>query len=151
MTKYYFKTNQFGLTDKGIHLLRNGFNYETIEFSQIKKAEIRKANELNNWIVILIIGLVLLTPGVYMAVRIIDAILNGDVSTRSARMVLFLFIPLIGGYFIYTSLQTGTVLEINYGRNKKSKFSLRKISDNREIEDFKSLMKNRLNSKLRVK
>ncbi len=40
MNKYYFKTNEFGLTDNGIDFLRSGFNYKTINFPKIHKADI---------------------------------------------------------------------------------------------------------------
>ncbi|HMG91039.1 MAG TPA: hypothetical protein VK589_13330 [Chryseolinea sp.] len=150
MGQYYFRTKEFGVTDSGIHLLRSGFNYETIAFSQIHKLEIKKEKEIHNWIGILVIGLILLAPGIYFAINIINVLIHGDISPRGARMVLLLLIPLVGVYFIYTSLQTGTILQINYGKDKKDQFPLRQIIAEKQMDDFKLLMKDKLSVKFRV-
>jgi hypothetical protein len=140
MKQYHFWTNEFGVSDKGIHLLRSGFNYETIAFPQI-----------HNWFVIFVIGLILLVPGIYFAIEVVKFLAGGDYRPHSARMALFLFIPLVGLYFIYTSLQTGLILKIYYGRNRKDKFPLRKIIVEKRMNDFEQLMKNKLSAKFRVK
>jgi hypothetical protein len=89
MGQYYFRTKEFGVTDKGIHLLRGGFNYETIAFAQIHKLEIRRGKELNNWFAILVIGLILFTPGIYFAISVINILVHGDISPYGARIAHF--------------------------------------------------------------
>ncbi|HEY8936830.1 MAG TPA: hypothetical protein VIM65_16490 [Cyclobacteriaceae bacterium] len=148
MKKYYFRTREFAVSDTGIHLLRGGFNYATITFDQIHKIEIGKGRELNNWFAILIIGLILLIPGIRSSINIISMLLQGGATLASARIVLFLLIPVVGMYFIYASLRTGTILRVHYGRNKKDKFSLRKIVLEKQMDGFEQLMKNKLNVKL---
>ena len=150
MGHYYFKTNEFGVTDRGIHLLRSGFNYETIDFAQIHKLEIETGKELNNWLAILVIGLILLAPGIYFAINVINVLVHGDISPYGARIALLLFIPLVGVYFIYASLQTGTILKLYYGRDKKNKFPLRQIVREKRMDDFKLLMRDKLSGKLRL-
>lgn len=144
MTNYYYKTQEFGVTDNGIHLLRSGFHYETISFSQIQKLEIKKGKELNNWVVILVIGLFMLLPGLYISSKIIDVILYGDTNVRGARMILLIFIPMIGAYFIYRSLRTGPILVIKYGLNEYRKFPIQSIADEQQLDNFALLLKDKL-------
>ena len=149
-TDYKFKTEEFGLTDYGVHFLRKGYNYQTVDYSQINFAEIRKGKELKNWFIIFLIGALILVAGVFIAIPIIEAFQRGDISTRQVRIVLLLFIPFVGGYFVYSSLQTGTILNINYGADKKSRFSLNRFLKNNEMTDFKLLLADKLKSKLKV-
>jgi hypothetical protein len=150
VTDYKFKAEQFGLTDKGVHFLRRGFNYQTVDYSEINYAEIRNGKVLRNWFLIFLLGLILLIPGIYMSVPIIEAIQTYDLSTRQVRIVLYLFIPLIGGYFVYSSLQTGTIFIINYGPNKNFSFSLIWISKKNEMNFFKEFLRDKLGGKLKI-
>ncbi len=149
-TDYKFKTEQFGLTDKGVHFLRKGYNYQTIDYSQINYAEIRKGKELNNWFIIFLIGAILLIIGVFITIPIVEAFHKGDMSGRQVRIVLLLFIPVVGGYFVYSSLQTGTILSINYGSDKKSRFSLNWVLKKNEMKDFKLFLAAKLKTKLKA-
>lgn len=65
--KYKFETNEFGLSEKAIHLLRNRYNYQTFEYKDIDEIEIGKGRLINNWIVIFVLGLVLTTGALYYA------------------------------------------------------------------------------------
>ncbi|MGN6494398.1 MAG: hypothetical protein ACTHLE_20570 [Agriterribacter sp.] len=60
MDAYAFKANDFALSGQGIHLLRNGFNYKTIEYGQIKKATIKRAREIKNVFLSMLFGILLL-------------------------------------------------------------------------------------------
>jgi uncharacterized membrane-anchored protein len=103
MTIYYLKTQEFGISSDGIHLLRSGFNYKTIAFSEIMKIKIEKGKELHNWWLVLILGASLVGLGVYLSLGTIKILIQGDLSPRHARMILLLLVPVIGGYFIYNS------------------------------------------------
>ena len=150
MNKYSFQTKEFGLTDDGIHFLRSGFNYKTINFKDIQRADIKKGKELNNWIIIFIIGTILIIPGIWVSIKLIDVFINSELKPVQARMALFFFIPFVGGYFIYSSLKTGTVLQIYYGDHKSDKFSLKDIINDNRIKEFTLVMKDKLDTKLRV-
>jgi hypothetical protein len=150
MKKYHFKTNEFGASENGLHLLRSDFNYETIVFSQIHRIDIGRGKELNNWFIILIIGLALLTPGLYISLNVITALYHGDINFKGARIVILLLIPLVGAYFIFTSLQSCEILKIVYGNDKNMKLSLREIVKKGEIDEFKLFMKSKLNYKVRT-
>ena len=72
--KYHFETEEFGLSDDGIHLLRSKFNYDTIEYRQVASVRVVSDKELNNWLAILIIGLSFLAFSVYYSIKMYLAI-----------------------------------------------------------------------------
>jgi hypothetical protein len=150
MKHYYFKTREFGVSDTGIHFLRSGFNYRTISFSEIDGLRIERGKELHNWIVIFFIGAVILLAEVYLSLRIVDVLINGDIGPQNARLALVLFIPFVGAYFVYNSVQTGIILRINYQRYKTTKFPLREIMKEKRLNEFKSLMGDKLTTKFKV-
>jgi len=101
MTNYNFQTKEFGISDKGIHLLRSGFNHRTIKFSEVNKILIERGKELHNWWVIFIIGAALIVFGVYLSVGTIRILIDGNIAPRHARMIILLLIPVVGAYFVY--------------------------------------------------
>lgn len=111
MTTYRFQTDEFGVSDSGLHFLRSGFNYRTIAFQDIKRIQFVKVKELHNWWAIFIIGASLIGFGVYLSIGTIKFLIEGNASPRHARMILLLLIPVAGGYFVYNSLQTGLVMK----------------------------------------
>src|ERR1044072_5920717 len=141
MTNYQFQTNEFGISNDGIHLLRSGFNYETIGFSEISKIKIERGREIHNWFLVFIIGAVLIIGGVYLSIQTIKILIEGNVAPRNARMIFILLIPVVGGLFVYNALQTGTVLKIEYSNGKKDMFPLRIISKEKKLNEFKAFLR----------
>jgi hypothetical protein len=150
MANYLFETSEFGISDSGIHLLRSGFNYETISWTEINSIKIERGKELYNWAIILLLGLVIFIVGVYLSIRTMNILIHKDNAVRNAKMILFLLIPFAGAYFVYTSLQTGTLLRINYSAYKKLMFPLREIESKNGLDEFRSLMSKKLDSRSRV-
>jgi uncharacterized membrane protein len=122
MKTYLFQTHEFGVSSEGIHLLRSGFNYETIDWSQIKSLKIQRGKALHNWFVILVIGVALLSLGIYLSIRTIDTLMYQEHAERYVKMMQFLLIPGIGVYFIYNALRTGTLAVIQYHTRKEVSF-----------------------------
>jgi hypothetical protein len=150
MATYLFETSEFGVSDSGIHLLRSGFNYQTIRWTEINSIKIEKGKELHNWAIILMFGLVIFIVGIYLSIRTIDILIHKDNAVRNAKMILFLLIPCVGAYFVYNSLQTGTLLRINYSAYKKLMFPLKEIEGKNGLVEFRSLMTEKLGGKIRV-
>jgi hypothetical protein len=63
MAYYNFQTEEFGVSESGIHLLRSGFNYKTITLSEIDRIRIERAKEIHNWWLVFIIGSALIGFG----------------------------------------------------------------------------------------
>ncbi|MGC3946417.1 MAG: hypothetical protein QM762_18165 [Chryseolinea sp.] len=136
MATYYFKTEEFGISDEGFHLLRSGFNYKTIMFSEITRIRIERGKELHNWWLVLILGLGLLALGVYMSLGAIRILLRENLSPRHAKLSLLLLIPVVGGYFVYNSFQTGLVIKIDCADGEKDMFPLRNIIKGQKLNEL---------------
>lgn len=96
--------------------------------------------QLNNWPLILLLGVFLVTPGIFMIVHLKEAFVMNEPLSLGVRIIYYGAIPLVGIYFIYESLQYGPVLQIAYRRNKVKQFHLDKFSK-RESDELSSLLK----------
>jgi len=150
MTNYNFQTKEFGISDKGIHLLRSGFNHRTIKFSEVNKILIERGKELHNWWVIFIIGAALIVSGVYLSVGAIRMLIDGNIAPRHARMIILFLIPVVGAYFVYNSLQTGLVLKIHCADGSKDMFPLGEIVKEKKIKEFKIYLADKIGTKVHV-
>lgn len=147
MQRYQFKTQQFGITGDEIHLLRNGFNYEQIKFSEINTIVIEEGREINNWLLILLLGIVLVIPGIYVLVNIGNVWNYENYKARQMWGILMLLLmPVTGGYFIFNALQMSVIFRIRYRGGRSKRYSLREIQKSGELESFKKFI--RINSNL---
>ncbi|HEX6227679.1 MAG TPA: hypothetical protein VFZ52_24845 [Chryseolinea sp.] len=151
MDNYLFKSREFALSDRGVHLMRSGFNYETIRWAEINSIKFKKAKELQNWWIILLLGAGLIWLGAYLTYRTFDIFLHKEHPERYAKMLLFLLIPWIGGYFVYTSFKTGPVMSINYGGNKREVFPLAEIIKQNNWHEFALLVSTKLGARATTK
>jgi hypothetical protein len=151
MINYFFETREFGVSDNGIHLLRSGFNYATIEFNQVDSLTIERGKELNNWIVILIIGLALVTLSVYYSLRLFNIIDNNEVKVIYIEEILIPLIPfMLGGYCLYSSTRNGTILRITTINNRANKFPLKELEKDNKGRAFQDFLKEKLSTKVRI-
>ena len=149
MNNYLFQSTEFAVSDNGIHLLRSGFNYKTIRWSEVDSIKIKKGKELNNSWIIFLLGLILLTAGVYLTIRTVDILVHKEHAERYIKMLLFLLIPVIGVYFVYNSMKTGIIMSVNYAADKKEMFPLNEIIRQNRLNEFKSLMTVKLGTRVR--
>ena len=77
MSSYNFETNEFAISDTGIHLLRDRYNYRTIRFSQIKQIVIEKGQETPNWIGAFIFGTAIIYAAIDLSIITIDGFMSG--------------------------------------------------------------------------
>ena len=150
MTNYNFRTTEFGISDIGIHLLRSGFNYRTITFSEIDRLRIEKGKEIHNWWLVFILGAALIGYGVYLSIGMIKALIEGNISARQARMIFLLLIPVAGGYFVYNSVQAGLVLRMYCSNGDKDMFPLREIIKDNKLEEFKTYLKDKIGTRVQI-
>src|SRR5215475_14273916 len=57
MPPYHLQSEDFALSDEGVHLLRSGFNFKTIPYNEIKQATLRRDVEIKRPLIILCLGL----------------------------------------------------------------------------------------------
>src|SRR5687768_6891151 len=151
MNNYHFETREFGVSDRGIHLLRSRFNYETIEFDQVDHLTIEKGKELNNWLAILVIGLALVSFSVYYTVRLFSIVDNNEVNVIYVEEILVPLLPfMIGGYCLYSSTRNGTILRLRTINSKTDKFPLKEFEKEDKLGRFQDFLKAKLKTKVKI-
>jgi hypothetical protein len=147
-SKYHFQTEEFGISDEGIHLFRSGYNYETILYPDIQQVRVYRGKELNNWLVILLIGLGICISGILLTYRFSQVIFedNGDPSRYRSGLVAL--IPIFGGFFIYNSFRTGVMLQIDT-LTKTKRLPLREISKAGVLKEFQFFLFDKLKGRIK--
>ena len=150
MNKYQFETDLLGISKAGIHLLRNRFNYETIEYSLIDEIRIERGKQVRNWLLVLIIGLCLSGLGLFIAVKIIYEFFFAD-NFRHFYVEEFVLpvLPIaVGFYAIYASLRSGYVLIIVKG-SKRKRIPIEELNRKSEVEALKLFVLERMTKRLK--
>ncbi|MCY1633094.1 hypothetical protein [Marinifilum sp. D737] len=144
--QYLFEAEKFGLSDKSIHLLRNRYNYKTIDLEDVDSIIIAKGKDLNNWAWVLFIGVMLLTFVAYDLLKILN--IYGDENTHVIyleRLLIPLFPFVLGIYTVLISLRNSKVMRMYVG-SKKYHFSLRRIIKANCYDEFIVQIKGRYKS-----
>ena len=131
---YDFETEQFGLSKSSIHLLRNRFNYKTIDFVNIDSVVIKKGKELKNWVWVLIVCLGLLIFVMFDLIRIYEYYQESFV-IYIERLLIPFFPLLLGLYSVMLSFRSSQIMIVKNG-NKKHHLSLRKFIKSNNYKDF---------------
>jgi hypothetical protein len=142
--QYLFQTNEFAVSEQGIHLLRSGFNYQTIDWSCIEEIEMSRGKEHHNWFGTFTFGMVIFIAGIYMAFIISETLFYEEIS-NAYKMMIFFFIPCFGAYIVYSSMQTGIILKLTERTGKRYKLPLKEIVKARKLREFELLLKERCN------
>ncbi len=146
MAKYSFATDEIGVSDEGIHLLRSGYNYETIPYAEISRVRICRGREVNNWFLLFTIGLVVLVAGIILTYLVAQVLYEGH-GRRRYHLGFVAFLPFIGGFFVYNSLKTGVIIEIDY-TIKTRRFPLSSLNKQGSLKAFQFYLHDRLKGKL---
>ena len=114
-SNYTFETPEFGLSDSGLHLLRSGYNYQTIDYNDIREATLKRAVAVKNGLLVLAIGLALIVVAVYQAAHVYNLFTAPEAHTVYIESIALPVLPLLlGNYCIYVSLKKTTVLQVSY-------------------------------------
>lgn len=152
MPDYHFETSEFGVSDTAVHYLRSRFNYKTIPYTEVDSIKIERGKELNNWGIILALGIALLAFGGYYCYALYVFMFETAVHrTISPEQILLPLIPLLaGGYCLYSSTRNGTILLLTKRDGTRDKFSLREIQKNNQLAGFQSFLRQYLQNRLTV-
>lgn len=137
--QYNFETDQFGLSKDSIHLLRNRYNFKTIDFDKIDSIEIKNGKDLKNWILVLLIGLGLLCFVFYDLIRIYEYYQESYI-IYIERLLIPLFPFLLGVYSVIISFRKSQIMIVSHG-NKKFYLSLRQLVKSNTFEQFNLTIK----------
>ncbi len=148
MPPYHFQTPEFGISDTGIHLLRGGYNHETIQFADVATAEIKRGKEFKNWLILLVFSNGVIGFAIVFAWRLYHFFQLEYVSRIYAREFLVPVIPLlVGGYCLYLSLRNGVVLRIVTNDGKNKIFMLRDLVKANQMPAVIALLRKQLDRK----
>lgn len=148
--EYLFETPQLGISHVGFHLLRNRFNYQTIEYGNIIRAEIRIGKEINNWVLTLLLGLLLLLFATYYSISLATMLYKNIIHViYIEEIVIPVFPALIGGYCVYAALRKGPILTFKT-EMRKYKYPLRHLENGKTIGELQDFLKTKFSTHLTI-
>jgi hypothetical protein len=148
LAKYLFLTPEFGVNEEGLHLLRNGFKYKTIEFREIHQIKIEKGKYIHNWFLVFVLGIALVISGGYFSINMFNSLVAGTLNRFSYGLVALPLLPLFGSYFIYSSLQAGLTVKVEYGNGLKDRFPLNEIVESDSANALVDFLKEKVGPRL---
>ena len=126
MNTYDFEATDFALSTQGVHLLRSGFNYKTVQYTEIDKATIKRAREIKNVFLSMIFGTCLLVFAILQIMFVIGLFKNPNVHKIYIESIILPLLPgLFGIYLLYIANKKGLILIIETG----SKIRKLRLSD----------------------
>lgn len=93
MSQYQFQSEDFGLSDNGVHLLRSQFNFKTIRYEEVKRATIERSSEIKNAALILLLGILLASFAFYQARWVIELFTTPSTTTIHIESIVLPVIP----------------------------------------------------------
>jgi hypothetical protein len=148
MLKYDFELTDFALSDIGIHLLRNRYNYKTVAYHDLDKVQIKRGTESKNSLLSLFIGIALLSISVFKCISLYQDFNNPTVYTIYIESILLpLFPALVGFYLVYVCIKRGLILQVEQG-SIRYKLRLKEIEKAGQTENLKLYLSKKLCSKL---
>lgn len=153
---FNFQTAEFAISTESFHFLRNGFNYKTLNSHEVKELILEKGRQVNNWLLILLIGIGLVGFSIYYSYTLFFYVTDNE--TSDPIYIESFVIPIIpmflGLYSLFISLTTGPILRMVLHSNKSRHFPLAKTKKEGKIEtlllaiaeshSFKSKFRNHL-------
>jgi hypothetical protein len=139
--KYEFETAEFGVSQEGIHLLRNRFNYKSYNYRDIDKIEIAKGHLINNWWIVFVIGLALITSTLFYSYNLYLDVVEVRVPRLYIEAFALPVIPLfLGFYCLWASLRKGETIQIVHN-GKTSSLPLVTLKKDNQLEAFERYLK----------
>jgi len=141
MNNYDIQSKDFALSPQGIHLLRNRFNYKTINYDDIRKAAFARAVETKNVVITLIVRILLITFAVYNAIGVYENFHDPTVHRIYIESIVLPVLPvLLGLYCIYIAVKKVPSLLIEL-ENQKHKLSIQDIYKAGQVQVLETYLK----------
>jgi hypothetical protein len=138
---YLFQAEKFAVSEGNLHLLRNGFNYETIPFNSVISMEVRDGKDLKNWLWVLFVGGVLTGYALWDVFQVLFILNDPHTYHIYIERLLIPVIPMaLGVYSIYIALRNTRVM-IAKSSSKTYYLSLRALVKNQQFLEFTEYMK----------
>jgi len=146
MNPYQFQFEEFALSEEGVHLLRNGFNYKTVYYRETQNATLTKAIEIKNAPVIFALGVLMLLFAFYQSRWVLYLFTDTNYDIYIESIILPLIALSFGIYCIYTPLRKGPVLLLDDGTSSY-KLRLRAVYKSKMAGGVENYLRDRLGPK----
>lgn len=132
---YKYTAEKFGINNKGLHLLRNKFNFKSYKLTDINEIRINRGFDLKRWFITLTFGLILLAFALFDSFKIISIVRNPEGVIYIERLLIPLFPFALGLYSLLISLRKATIMTALLN-GKKHHFSLRQLDKKEKTQEF---------------
>ena len=147
MTNYDFESKDFALSPQGVHLMRNRFNYKTINFHDVYQATFTRGVETKKPVFTLIAGVLLIAFAVYQSISVYEDFHDPNVSQIYIESIAATVLPtLVGFYCIYIAIKKVPLLIIELN-DEKHKLSLQDIINSGRLHVLETYLKEKLRDK----
>jgi hypothetical protein len=141
---YIIETEYFGVSDEGIHLLRERYNYETIPWQAIRTIKIHRDRELHNWFAIACMSSAMFAVALYFGSEILDTILETQGWPLFKLYVLILLVAAVSAFFVFKSVRKTWVLRIQCKTKQKLKFPLDEVFQRKQLSLLEAMLEKKL-------
>jgi hypothetical protein len=149
MTNYDIESKDFSISAQGLHLLRNKFNYKTINFDDVNKAYFARAAETRNVALALIVGILFVAFAIYSAICVYDDFHDPLVYHIHIESIMLPILPLLAGcYCIYIAVKKVPLLVVEL-KDQKYKLSIADVNAGR-LYALESYLKEKLNTRFYI-
>ncbi|WP_187264562.1 hypothetical protein [Pontibacter beigongshangensis] len=140
--KYKFSTNQFGVDNKGLHLLRS--KHKFISYADIESVSLKSGKVVKNWPLLLLFGLCCLLFSFYSSFT--SFVFPGSESAQLHKMVLPALSLFIGIGATIKALQTKDIMVVRR-KNKKVVLLMNPLVEAHQTDSFITFISQRLGYK----
>jgi len=150
MTPYQFQSEDFALSDTGIHLLRNKFNFKTISYDEVTKASILRGSEIKRPLIILLLGIAMIVFAIKQSLYVYWLFTNPRAYTIYIESIVIPVIPAaLGIYCLFSALKKAPVFKLEDGK-MSHKLRLRSFLKNNQYPELRSYLNTKLGPRLYV-
>ncbi|RYZ88392.1 MAG: hypothetical protein EOP04_09500 [Proteobacteria bacterium] len=139
--EHKYSDTDFALSEEGMHLLRNGYCYQTVPYGEIEAVSFRNVSPVRSPLLALIIGIAFIGLSLLQAFRVYQQFHDPTVNKIYIEAIVVIVLPLLMGvYLLYVSLKNELLLIVKTGgrTRKLSVKGLRTSGKLAEAEHFLS-------------
>ena len=147
--KLVVKSRYFRVSNEGIQLVKSGMPSSVIGYDSIGKVVVKWGIEVENWFLVLVMGILIFCLGCYLSSGILMWVISGGYA-GSYKGVFTLLIPFCGLYFVYSALKAGPVMVVLYGEGKSVRLPVKEVMDRMEFDKMIEMLPGALGNRLQV-